>query len=101
MSLVRFMRKQFAGSGTDRIKAMKLDVMTTTRELMDMKQDKSKPITDRRGFLKLLGAGVAGGGAALGTGAAAAASDDDVAGRKGSGYRETKHVRTYYDLAKF
>lgn len=57
---------------------------------------------DRRSVLKLLGLGAATGGSALAAGAeatpAAAQQADD---KTGSHYRETEHVKTYYDLAKF
>lgn len=65
-----------------------------------MKQDKAKANTDRRSFLKLAGAGV------VGTGAVAASSvvpaeAEPVKPAESNGYRETEHVRRFYELAKF
>lgn len=55
--------------------------------------------TDRRSFLKLAGLGSVAGGAALvaGTDKAQAAA----AAPSGSGYRETDHVKTFYQSARF
>ncbi len=65
-----------------------------------MKKDKAKAETDRRSFLKLAGAGVVGTGAvAASTIVPAEAKTDTPA--DGDGYRETEHVRRYYELAKF
>lgn len=65
-----------------------------------MKARKEKQQVARRDLLKVAGLGGVAGAAALATsaGKAEAATEVDV---KGSGYRETEHVRTYYDLAKF
>lgn len=55
---------------------------------------------DRRSVLKFLGLGAATGGVALAAAEPAAAAEkpaDDT----GSHYRETEHVKTYYELAKF
>ena len=51
----------------------------------------------RREFFKVAGAGAVAGGAAMvaGTGEAEAASREG-----GTGYRETDHVRRYYDSAR-
>lgn len=67
-----------------------------------MRNDKDRTSQlDRRGFLK--GAGVAigsvGAAAALADGEVKAATDQDEA--QSSGYRETAHVRRYYELARF
>lgn len=65
-----------------------------------MEEKKATHSTDRRGFLKLAGAGVVGGGAAAAATvvpAAAATSEPE----KTDGYQETEHVRRYYELAKF
>ncbi|MCP4935139.1 MAG: twin-arginine translocation signal domain-containing protein [bacterium] len=60
---------------------------------------KKDPI-GRRGFLKLAGLGTTVGVAsALGGVASASELPNDKA--KGSGYRETDHVKRYYELAKF
>lgn len=65
-----------------------------------MEEKKATAKTDRRGFLKLAGAGVVGGGAAAAAAAvpAAAAPEEPT---KTEGYQETEHVRRYYELAKF
>ncbi|MEM1199140.1 MAG: twin-arginine translocation signal domain-containing protein [Pseudomonadota bacterium] len=53
----------------------------------------------RRDFLKLAGVAAVTGGTAL----AAQGSDVEAAevGKDAGGYRETEHVRTYYDSARF
>ncbi|MFN0262987.1 twin-arginine translocation signal domain-containing protein [Tepidamorphus sp. 3E244] len=55
--------------------------------------------TDRRSFLKLAGLGSVAGGAALVTGAgeAEAAALDTP----GNGYRESEHVKAFYQSARF
>lgn len=65
-----------------------------------MKTRKDTQQVARRDLLKMAGLGGVAGAAAIATsaGKAEAATEADV---KGSGYRETEHVRTYYDLAKF
>ena len=59
-----------------------------------MKKPEEKVSADRRGFLKLAGAGVVTGGAAVAAGAPAAAAQSK--GKEGL-YRETEHVKRYYD----
>ena len=56
---------------------------------------------DRRGFLRMVGIGGVVGGVAAATAAAPAQAAGDTPSEGGSGYRETEHVRTYYDLARF
>ena len=65
-----------------------------------MKQGKDRPEPDRRSFLKLAGVGIATGGVAMAMGKDPAQSREEEPSESG-GYRETEHVRTYYDLAKF
>lgn len=67
-----------------------------------MADDKTKTVEgeDRRGFLRSFGVGAVVGTAAIATGAVPAAAEEKPA-KEGTGYRETEHVRTYYDLAKF
>lgn len=64
-----------------------------------MKEDKGERI-DRRGFF-----GAAGKGLALGVGAVAVAAGGAEASEEPSDetgtYRETDHVKAYYDLARF
>ena len=65
-----------------------------------MTQSQKKAVADRRSFLKLAGAGTVAGGIALVSGkevaeAAVAADDKDRL------YKETDHVKTYYELARF
>ena len=66
---------------------------------MKQSEQQASAIADRRSFLKLAAAGTVTGGAAIAAGTATAApvpeaSDD---GR----YRETAHVKRYYELARF
>ncbi|HET6519329.1 MAG TPA: twin-arginine translocation signal domain-containing protein [Geminicoccaceae bacterium] len=63
----------------------------------------AKSAAPRRDFLKLAGlGGVAAGAAALvGVRRAEATAVEEAPGRGGTGYRETEHVRRYYELARF
>lgn len=66
-----------------------------------MKQSEKKPATaDRRSFLKLAGGSVAASGAALVSTVGPAEASSAPAADTG-GYRETDHVKRYYELAKF
>ena len=58
-----------------------------------------KSVEGRRDFLKLASLGTVLGGAALATGGKAQASE--AIDETGSGYRETAHVKTYYDSTRF
>jgi hypothetical protein len=60
---------------------------------------KTEKVTDRRGFLKLAGATAAAGGA---TGLASEAKADarQEGKSKPTLYRETEHIRRYYELAR-
>jgi len=66
-----------------------------------MKGDKETPNMARRDLLKKAGlaAGAAGVAAVASTGDAKAAVTDERSAS--AGYRETEHVQTYYELAKF
>jgi hypothetical protein len=63
-----------------------------------MKESKKEVVADRRSFLKLAGAGAAAGGAALVTGEKKATAAEVKP--KTSLYRETEHIRRYYELAR-
>jgi hypothetical protein len=63
-----------------------------------MKQTRKEPVADRRSFLKLAGAGAAAGGAALVTGESKA--EARATESKEQLYRETDHIRRYYELAR-
>ena len=58
-----------------------------------------KSVAERRDFLKLATLGTVLGGAAMAAGGTAQAATS--AKPKSGGYRETDHVKTYYDLARF
>ena len=58
-----------------------------------------KDVSGRRDFLKIASLGTVLGGAALAAGGSAQASE--VTDEAGSGYRETLHVKTYYDSTRF
>lgn len=63
------------------------------------KKHEDKVANERRNFIKMVGLGTITGGAAIATsGAVQADTLDEI---EGSGYRETGHVKTYYDLARF
>lgn len=66
-----------------------------------MSKLKGDVATDRRSFLKLAGAGVVGTGAAAAAAVAPAVAGEPVETEPGLGYRESEHVRRYYELAKF
>jgi DMSO/TMAO reductase YedYZ molybdopterin-dependent catalytic subunit len=55
----------------------------------------------RRDFLRAAGLGGAAGAAAVVTGIGTAQAAAPELDQGGSGYRETAHVKTYYELAKF
>lgn len=59
-----------------------------------------KSVADRRNFMKLATVGTVLGGAAIAVGGAARA-EVSPAEAKGKGYRETPHVKTYYELSRF
>ena len=65
-----------------------------------MKEKCDRVKADRRSFLKLAGAGAVTGGAVLvgGKGVAEASTAADETGRL---YRETDHIKKYYELARF
>ena len=65
---------------------------------MKTKDDSQK--VARRDLLKLAGLGGVTGAALMATSTGKAEAAAEI-GRKDSGYRETEHVRTYYELAKF
>lgn len=65
-----------------------------------MSEKGDRPAAKRRDFLKLLGMGGAAGAAALATGGATK-SDAAEPAKTETGYRETAHVRKFYETAKF
>lgn len=56
-------------------------------------------VADRRNFIKLAGATAAGAGATAATGGAAASAAGEARPADAL-YRETEHVRRYYELAR-
>jgi hypothetical protein len=62
-------------------------------------ESEEKAVAARRDFLKLATVGTVLGGAAIAVGGKAQAAAPSET--RGSGYRETDHIRTYYDLARF
>ena len=62
------------------------------------KESKAEKVReDRRGFLKLAAAG----GAAAAAAGAATMPAQAAAAKRGAGYRETDHVRKYYQSCRF
>ena len=59
-----------------------------------------KVAADRRNFLKLAGVGTLTGGAALALGRTEADASE-APSKDGKSYRETDHVKTFYDTARF
>ena len=64
-----------------------------------MSGSKSDTKPGRRNFLKLAGVATVTGGAALAVGGNEAEASVEQTSEQG--YRETEHVRTYYDSARF
>ncbi len=62
-----------------------------------MKSDKSK--NGRRDFLK--GAAITAAAATVATTVSKTATADEAINTTGSGYQKTKHVKTYYETARF
>ncbi len=60
--------------------------------------DKAK--AGRRDFLKLASLGAVAGGVAMAAGQTRAEADEAVSDTS-AGYRETEHVKKYYELARF
>jgi hypothetical protein len=60
--------------------------------------DKAK--AGRRDFLKLASLGAVAGGVAMAAGQTSAEADEAVSDTS-AGYRETEHVKKYYELARF
>jgi hypothetical protein len=61
-----------------------------------MQKSDEKPVADRRSFLKLAGAGVVAGPVAANAKTAEAAETKPTRAL----YRETEHVKRYYELAR-
>lgn len=66
-----------------------------------MNNDDRPAHKDRRSFLKLAGGSVVGGGAAAMLVAGPAAAETEAEPKPGQLYRESEHVKRYYELAKF
>lgn len=64
-------------------------------------KDKDVKSPQRRTLLRLGGVGIAAGGAAAVLGGGKAESADAAAAPKAAGYRETAHVRKFYETARF
>ena len=62
-------------------------------------ENKKDLVADRRDFLKRSAVSVAAAGAVAVTGKAVSASEVEVP--SGAGYRETEHVKAFYDSARF
>jgi hypothetical protein len=74
-----------------------IDCLGREAEERTMRKADDQPVSDRRGFLKLAGAGVVAGSAAADGNKPPPAADSKPA----SGlYRETEHVKRYYQLAR-
>lgn len=65
-----------------------------------MSEQGERPAAKRRTFLKLLGLGGATGAAALASGGTAT-GDSSEPKQHETGYRESAHVRKFYETAKF
>lgn len=56
---------------------------------------------DRRDFFRKVGLGAGAAAVSLSASAVQAAVPDEKASPESAGYRETEHVKRYYDLARF
>lgn len=65
-----------------------------------MTDKRDRAVSDRRNFLKLAGAGAVASGVALVSGKETAEASA-AADQKDGLYKQTDHVRTYYELARF
>jgi len=65
-----------------------------------MKKDQAKSL-ERRDFLTKTGFGLGAAGAAIAVMSGQVKAAEPEAPTKGSGYRETEHVKKYYELARF
>lgn len=65
------------------------------------KQDKKAEGLGRRDFLTVAGVGVGAVGVAVLAGGSGSAPAAAAAAKPDSGYRETEHVRRFYQLARF
>jgi hypothetical protein len=63
----------------------------------DMADNTKDPVADRRNFIKLAGATAAGAGATVATAGVATAATPVATDAQ---YRETTHVKQYYDTAR-
>jgi hypothetical protein len=63
-----------------------------------MQRTEDKAVADRRSFLKLAGLGAVTAGAALASADKQAEAGEEKA--RASLYRETEHIRRYYELAR-
>lgn len=68
-----------------------------------MSEKKEATTIGRRDFFRKagLGAGAVGAAAVTLSGSPVKAAVEDDKAQKGSGYKETAHVKKYYDLARF
>lgn len=67
--------------------------------MRDKTDKKDKAVASRRRFFKIASLGSVAGGVAIAAGAGIDGAE--AAEPEGSGYRETDHVKTVYDLARF
>ena len=65
-----------------------------------MQEKRQSAVTDRRNFLRLAGIGTVAGGVALVAGKEPVKAETAATPKKGL-YRESDHVKTYYQLARF
>ena len=68
----------------------------------NIRGNKEEPLeTNRRSFLKLSAASLAGGAASLAANTRSGHAKEAASHGEDGLYRETEHVRKYYDLARF
>ncbi len=65
-----------------------------------MSETRQKAKADRRGFLKLAGLGALSGGAMLALDKSSATASE-VSVKSTGAYRETDHIKTYYESVRF
>jgi len=64
-------------------------------------EERREHVASRRGFLRIAGIGTVAGAAGAVAGGVVAPAQARETGPGRVGYRETEHVRRYYDLARF
>lgn len=94
--------KKIASNNLARMRKAKVEITVKTEQKMKSKiTPKTERGVERRGFLKLAGLGAAASVGALATQLTGKAEAKPTVGGKEVLYRETDHVKTAYETARF